>query len=132
MIVGVGLDLASIEFWRQALQDRKSAVLDGTFTSLELEYARAHPEGPACRLATRFAAKEAFVKAIGSARVDQPPHSPHVDFREIEVETDDYGRPFLRLRGRAARMAGDVGARKAWVSLSHEGEMAQAVVVLEA
>lgn len=72
-------------------------------------------------LAARFAAKEATIKALGSR---------HAALHEIEVVRQPDQRPQIRLRGRAAELARQLGVRELALSLSHGREHAVAVVVL--
>src|SRR5438128_9499389 len=77
--------------------------------------------GRGSSLAARFAAKEATIKALG--RTEVPLH-------EIEVVRPPGGRPVLRLKGRAAVIADEIGAKEIALSLSHSQEYAVAMVVL--
>ncbi len=131
MLIGVGIDLAAADFWAKALVDPATAVVEGTFTAQELESARARSGPLEESLAARFAAKEAFVKALGGTRVSAPPLRTRVEPREVEVCSDDYGRPYLVLHGDAKSLADELGVRHAWLSLTHEAGQAAAVVVLE-
>jgi holo-[acyl-carrier protein] synthase len=120
----VGVDLVDVEGFAEQLADAASGFVDATFTAQEQRTAR----GDVRRLAARFAAKEAFVKAWSGSRYGQPPLLAHVDLREIEVVGDGYGRPGIALHG---EVASAVGADTAvHVSLSHDGPAAIAVVTL--
>jgi holo-[acyl-carrier protein] synthase len=77
--------------------------------------------GRATSLAARFAAKEAVLKAIGRREIA---------YHEIEVERPPMQRPTIRLHGRAARVAAQLGIRQIAVSLSHSRELAIASVVV--
>jgi holo-[acyl-carrier protein] synthase len=77
--------------------------------------------GRAESLAARFAAKEATIKALGS---------PAAALHEVEVVRRPGSRPRIRLRGRAAQVARELGVRQLALSLSHGQEHAVAVVVL--
>jgi holo-[acyl-carrier protein] synthase len=137
-VVGVGLDLVDVEGLAAQLADPASAFADGVFTAGERRAARAGAGGEARHLAGRWAAKEAFVKAWSAARRDRPPQLGALDLREVEVVADGYGRPALALHGAVAAavaaLAGELGAGdlRTHLSLSHDGGMAAAVVVLEA
>ena len=131
MIIGVGFDLASVQFWTEALEDPTTSVIEGTFTATERADAEAGPVPTAERLASRFAAKEAFTKAISAGQHGRPPIRPHIDPKEVEVTKDQWGRPSLRLHGTAKELADAFGVKTAWISLTHEDTMAGAVVVLE-
>lgn len=131
MLIGIGIDLANADLWREALDDPATDALTGTFTGAELAYANAGPGDVAESLAARFAAKEAFVKALGASHRHEPPRVPRLDLRDIEVANDEYGRPYLVLHGEADTLAEQLGVRHAWLSLTHEKSTAAAVVVLE-
>ena len=131
MIIGTGIDLASIEFWSSALIDPTTSVIEGTFTQQELADAHAGPANVAHRLASRFAAKEAFTKAVSSSRKGQPPMFSQFDPKTIEIVKDEWGRPSMLLTGDAKKVADAVNVAHIWVSLSHEDSFAIAMVVLE-
>ena len=124
MIVGTGLDLVSVERIRGFHARRGARGLARLFTDAEVAYCLGQTD-PAPSLAARFAAKEAFFKAVGLG------WGTGGDWREIEVRRGSRGEPSLDLRGRAAEAAGARGARAIHVSLTHTGEVAGAVVVLE-
>ena len=129
MILGVGLDLVDLRAFREQLTCPGTTFVDSTFTAQERREARDRPDhDPARHLAARFAAKEAFVKAWSSASFGRAPVLAALDLQEIELVSDGYGRPALRLHGRVAAACGEL---RAHVSLSHDGETAGAVVVLE-
>ena len=72
-----------------------------------------------------FAAKEAFGKALGIGI------SGGVTLREVEVKHDEMNKPFLELSGETKNIAAKFGVTKIHVSLTHEKDMAAAVVILE-
>jgi holo-[acyl-carrier protein] synthase len=131
MIIGLGTDLASVQFWSDALSDPTTSVVEGTFTEQELSDAHAGPASVADRLATRFAAKEAFTKAIGSGRFDEAPVFSSLNPKDIELTKDPWGRPSLRLHGDAQHLIERFGVGRIWVSVSHENGFASATVILE-
>jgi len=122
--LGVGIDVVDVGGFAEQLADAASGFVAGTFTPREQRDAM----GEAHRLAARFAAKEAFVKAWSGARLGLPPALPRVDLREIEVTHDPHGRPALRLHGTVRAAVGEVAAH---LSLSHDGPVATAIVVLD-
>jgi holo-[acyl-carrier protein] synthase len=130
MILGVGLDLASCGPWRAALDDPSGAALEACFTPGELARVRNGPVHPAERLAARFAAKEAFIKALGGATMGRDPGAG-LDLLDIEVDADSLGRPILVLHRDARARAEAAGVRRAHISLTHEDDKAAAVVMLE-
>ncbi|RMH78440.1 MAG: holo-ACP synthase [Actinomyces sp.] len=119
-VVGVGTDLVDIDRFRRVLA-RTPRVAERVFTDGERAYAGSARD-PVPRLAARFAAKEAALKALGvglgGAR-----------FAEIEVERRAGGEPALLVRGAAARRARERGVDRFLVTLSHTDHLAQATVI---
>ena len=112
--MSVGIDLIEIERVEQALE-RQPRLAARLFTAGELEYARSMGR-PGRHLAARFAAKEAVMKALG-LKYFAP--------TEIEIVRGD-GEPTVRLSGRAAQRAQELGV-KVSVSLTHSRDLAAAV-----
>lgn len=133
-VLGTGIDVVDVAAFRAQLADPASGFVAATFTAAERRDAERPAGDPAARLAARFAAKEALVKAWAGARVGRPPSLPAVDAREIEVVLDPWGRPSLHLHGAVRRALLELGRDgappAAHVSLSHDGGVATAVVVL--
>lgn len=128
MIPSVGIDIVELAAFRRQLDDPASSFAAGTFTPAELREAHNRPDrDPARHLAARFAAKEAAIKAFDGLRFGLPPLIPRADLRQIEVVSDAWGRPALRLHGDLARLARDASLQ---VSLTHDGDTAAAVVLL--
>ena len=121
MIVGVGLDVVPVERFALALR-RTPSMLDRLFTAAERTTPSGEPRG-AESLAARFAAKEALVKALGESGVGE--------WTDVEVGTDDAGRPVLTVSGAVAAHATERGITHWHVSLSHDGGIASAVVIAE-
>jgi phosphopantetheine--protein transferase-like protein len=137
--LAVGLDLVTTTTFAEQLADPASAFVDATFTAREQRDARAAGPIRVQRLAARYAAKEAFVKAWSGARAGRPPVLAAVDLRDIEVVDDGHGRPALRLHGAVAdaleQLATELGVAaplRTHLSLSHDPPTAAAVVVLSA
>lgn len=130
MVRGLGLDLVDLSGFAEQLGQPGSAFEAGVFTAAERRAARSRPSGdPVRHLAARYAAKEAFVKAWSATARGRPPALRTVDLSEVELVQDAWGRPALRLHGRV----GEIVAEAGWdvqVSLSHDGGMAGAVVVI--
>lgn len=127
----IGIDLVAVPQFAEQLGSVGSAFAEGTFTRAELR-AAGGPAGAAQHLAGRFAAKEAFVKAFSGARPGRAPVLPGLDWREVEVVADGWGRPGLVLHGDVAQaVRGALGELTVHVSITHEPAMAAAVVVLE-
>lgn len=118
MILSSGLDLIEIKRIQKALDRHGERFLKRIYTEAEIKQAR----GNAPELAARFAAKEAASKALGTG-------IGLVSWREMEIINDFTGKPHLRLHGRAALIAEELGYTTWSVSLTHSREMAAAVVV---
>jgi holo-[acyl-carrier protein] synthase len=117
---GIGIDVIEIGRLERALE-RRPGLLERVFSAAEIEYAYRHRR-PARRLAARFAAKEAALKALGLGGLR---------LHEVEVEGGGAEPPRLVLHGEAAAVAEREGVRLV-VSLSHEREVAVATVAAEA
>lgn len=124
MIVGTGMDLISIERLRGFRARRGDRGLARLFTEDELRYCLGQRD-PAPSLAARFAAKEAFFKAVGLG------WGTGGAWRDVAVSRNAIGAPALVLRGRAAEAARERRAAHLHVTLTHTAEVAAAVVVLE-
>lgn len=123
MIVGIGTDLVDVARMERELSREGAGFRDDVFTSGETAYCEgmAHP---ARHYAARFAAKEAYWKAVGNG--PEP-----VALRDVEVERGAAGRPGLALTGAARSAANRLGVTAAFVSLTHTATLASASVVLE-
>lgn len=123
MIRGLGVDIVEVDRIRRAVARWGEPFLYRVFTPAELGRAGASPAA-AERLAGRFAAKEAVMKALGLGR-------PGVGWREIEITTDPLGKPGVHLSGRAAEVADRLGVRAWSVAISHTRLLAIAQVLAE-
>jgi holo-[acyl-carrier protein] synthase len=121
MPLRVGIDLVQIEEIRESIAAYGERYLERTYTDEE----RRDCGGDPARLAARFAAKEAALKALGGDGGGPLP------WRSIAVEWDLNGDPRLRLTGPAAALAGSRGARLVAVSLTRRKSTAAAVVLAE-
>jgi holo-[acyl-carrier protein] synthase len=124
MIYGVGIDLVQIPRMESLLKRWGERFVRRVFTGPEAEtcFKKAHP---ASSFALRFAAKEAFSKAIGLGM------RRGIRWRDIEVFHLPGGRPSLRLEGRSLEICREKGITRLHLSLSDEGEYGAAVVILE-
>jgi len=124
MIFGVGIDLVSIQRLEEVLQRWGDRFVKRVYTEQEADFCfkRAYPASP---LALRFAAKEAFSKAIGLGM------RKGVRWRDIEVFHYPGGRPGLRLQGRSSEICREKQITRSHLSLSDEGRYAVALVILE-
>ena len=118
-----GVDLIEIARVERILERYSDRFLERVFTPAEVLYYRARlPE-----LAARFAAKEAVAKALGVGM--RMMARDGVRWRDVEVTGDARGKPLVRLYGRAAERAAELGLTEWAVSLSHTREHAIAFVV---
>lgn len=122
--VRVGIDTVSVPAIAESMARLGDRFLARLFTPQEIADARAVQGEPAQheRIAARFAAKEAVIKAL-----DLP--EAGIGWRDIELTRGPGGRPGLTLHGRTATLAQAVGVREWAVSISHERDHACAVVV---
>ncbi len=117
MDMGIGIDVVNID----RMKHLSEHACQRMFHPEELKEATLlSSERRAEYLAGRFAAKEAFGKALGTGLSG-------LSLQEIRVERQSDGRPVLRLEGKALQL---LGARKALVSISHDQPVAVAMVVL--
>jgi holo-[acyl-carrier protein] synthase len=119
----IGVDLVSVDRFARLLHS--SSGQRTIFTRGELRYCAGRRDETA-RLAARFAAKEAALKALGLG-LGLPPIRRSLS--EIEVVSVG-GEPALRLHGRVARRAGRLGLTGGTVTLTHSAGLAAAVVLL--
>ena len=121
--VGLGVDIVEIERMRRILT-RTPSFARRVFSEAERAYCDANPE---VHYATRFAAKEAVVKALGTG------FSEGIGVRDIEVRRTTKGRPYVVLTGRAREVAREQGVREMPLSLSftHTEAVACAMAITE-
>lgn len=118
-MIGIGIDAVEIERFRRVLA-RTPGVARRLFTEAEQAYAAGFADA-APRLAGRFAAKEATMKALGVGLGG-------FGFREVEVVREPSGAPSLRVSGAAAALATALGVTSFRVSITHTDVSAHAVV----
>ena len=122
MILGVGIDLVSIE--KIAASVQSNAFCRKVFTPDEIEACETLAN-PAKHYAGKFAAKEAFMKAIGKGIRQE------VWFTQIEVIGSETGAPGIHVSGEAERAMKELSVERIHTSISHSHGMAVAVVILE-
>lgn len=122
MIKGLGVDMTDIG--RIAEMLGRDRFLARCFTQGEQAYVAARDKAGAQSAAAMFAAKEAALKALGTGMRG-------IALAEVETQHDELGAPKLLLHGAARGRADEMGVTCAHLSLSHEGNMAVAVVILE-
>lgn len=124
MIKGIGVDIVDIERFRGILDRWGDRFLVRIFTERERGECLGSPD-PVPHLAVRFAAKEAFSKALGTG------FGKTVFPRSIEVTRKGVDAPRLILHDGARLKMEEMRATRTFLSLSHEGEMGIALVILE-
>ena len=124
MIYGIGVDTVAIERFQRFIDSGNTAVIDRLFTSAERSRCAGRKDTASC-LSARFAAKEAFLKALGTGLRDG------ISWHDVEVRNDVLGKPELILSGKAAEQFEASKLVSKHLSLSHDGGSAIAMVVLE-
>jgi len=123
-VAGIGVDLCRVERFRTFLREGKTGVIDRIFTEGEKGYSLPKKD-PAPHLAARFAAKEAFLKALGLGLRDG------ITWHDMDVVRDELGAPSFRITGRVAEIVRERNIDRIHLSYSHDGEYGVANVVLE-
>jgi holo-[acyl-carrier protein] synthase len=122
MIIGIGVDITDIKRMTKSIES--AAFQNKVFTADELKICGEFKRKAEC-LAGKFAAKEAFMKAIGLGIRQE------IWFTQIEVLNRDTGQPYLRLNGEAEHRTRELQATGIHISISHNEGNAVAVVILE-
>jgi len=120
-VLGIGTDLVDVDRFRRAMDRRGERLLTRLFSDAEREYAFAHRE-PAPRLAARFGAKEAVMKAMSVGLWK-------FALRDVEVIRARSGQPLIALHAKAAELAERRGVATWHLSLTHTDTTAMAVAV---
>lgn len=117
-MLAIGVDIVEIGRIESAIKRLGERFLSRIYTETELRTCRDRLTS----LASRFAAKEAVMKVLGTGGIG-------VAWREIEILTDDDGRPSVRLHGRALDKATKLNLKEVSISLSDSKEYAVAVAI---
>jgi holo-[acyl-carrier protein] synthase len=120
---GLGTDIVSVARIADLVARHGERFLDRVFRPGEQAVLQRTGAAAAAGLAARWAAKEAFIKALGE-------RASGVPFRDVELVRGPNGQPQLVLHGAAAAALAALGASRALVSLSHERDHATATVIL--
>jgi holo-[acyl-carrier protein] synthase len=124
MIVGIGIDIIEIQRIRDVHARHQDRFTNRILTNAEKDYVLKHAD-PSARLAGRWAAKEAALKALGTGLAEG------ISWREVEILPDTRGKPTLILHGKALQRAKEMEAAVFHVTITHSNEMAMAQVILE-
>jgi holo-[acyl-carrier protein] synthase len=123
MIVGLGIDVASIERIERAIARFGSRFLARLLTEEERQMAERKQHDRAQFVAGRLAAKEASSKALGAPE--------GIGWHDVAVSRDANGAPRLRFAGKALERAEVLCVTQSHLSITHDAGVAAAVVVLE-
>jgi holo-[acyl-carrier protein] synthase len=123
MIKGIGIDIIKIARMRNAVKRFGAYFLQKIFTPHELRSCRSHKTFKFPELATRFAAKEAFSKALGSGIAGFGRKNKGLNLTEIEIRLGEQGNPLIIYQGKTVK--------KATVSLTSSRDYALAAVYVE-
>jgi len=124
MILGMGLDMVEVSRIQRAMDRFGSRFLRRLFSPAEIAYCSGKVLRAEC-LAGTFAAKEAFVKALGTGL------SGGISFLEVEVVRQRGAPPTIRVSGRAKEAVEKKGGKEVILSISHDGGFALAAVVIQ-
>ena len=124
MIFGIGTDIIEVERMRKHLEGN-DALKKKLFTEAEQSYSESGKVTVWQRYAARFAAKEAFFKALGTG------YRYGMAFHEIEVKNDELGKPFIEPHGKVKAYLEKQKVQMIHLTISHVKEMASAIVLLE-
>lgn len=121
MIVGIGTDIVEVERIKNAIEKYGKRFLDRVFTETEQNYCESFNNAKYQHYAARFAAKEAFSKAIGTGITQG------FKFKEVGVINEKSGQPLVELKG---ELKEKWGKYRIDISLSHTSANAIAYVVI--
>ena len=125
MIFGIGVDVVQISRIDSLLNRWGDRFLHRVFTKNEIQYCLLR-KNPSPHLAVRFAAKEAFLKALGVG------YTKGVRWKDIEVILNSSGRPGIQLHNYTSTLSQHHGVNRIHLSMSHNGAYGLVQVILEA
>lgn len=126
MIVGLGNDVCNIARMERVLQKFGPRFLARSFSPAEQVELQSRHQSPAAAAAKKFAAKEAFAKALGSGFVDG------MQWSEVEILHKSGGQPYLKVGGKSAEKLRNLAPKsRLWLALSDDFPVAAAVVIIE-
>ena len=124
MITGTGIDIVELSRIKKAYDRWGVQFAERILASEEMDILKNKKE--ICSyLGSRFAAKEAFLKALGTGYADG------VSWHDMEIERLEGDRPSIKVAGRAREILDQIGATNIHLSISHEKKYAVAQVILE-
>ena len=124
MILGTGIDIIEVDRVKTAWEKHGDRFLNRILLPGELAYCLSH-KFPAPFLAARFAGKEAISKAFGTGIGGQ------LGWQDIEICRKDSGEPYVVLHDKGLALLSARAARTVHLTLSHTGQHATAMAILE-
>jgi holo-[acyl-carrier protein] synthase len=124
MIVSTGIDIVEVYRIRETLA-RTPRFIERVYTEAEQAYCESKGAAAAQSYAGRFAAKEAFLKALKTGWRGK------LQWTDMEILNDEFGAPSLKLAGEAQQLLEAMGVEYVHLSISHTTEHAVAQVILE-
>lgn len=125
MLYGIGIDIIEVKRIEKQVGNEASAFIKKIFTSQEIDYCESKIKNKAQNYAVRFAAKEAFFKALGTGWRDG------LSWQDVEITNDELGKPNILVTGKSQTIIQEKNIKHIHVSLSHIKEIAIAVVIME-
>ncbi len=123
MIKGIGTDIIEIERIKEAVERYGEDFLKRVFTDKEINYCQNRKAFRYPELAVRFAAKEAYSKAIGTGIAGFGRQNNGIRWKDVEIVNNSHGKPLFMIKGKISE--------KVQVSLSHSRDYAIAFVYVE-
>jgi holo-[acyl-carrier protein] synthase len=125
MILSTGIDIVEVYRIAETIE-RTPRFAERVFTPAERDYCDSKGAAAAQSYAGRFAAKEAFLKALKTGWRGK------ITWHDIEILNDDQGVPLLNISGEASTLFKATGANRTHLSISHTAEHAVAQIIFEA
>lgn len=127
MITGTGIDIVRVKRITKLISEKQKSFTAKLFTQKEIDYCE---EGTNIKIsaqhyAGRFAAKEAFLKALGTGWRNG------ISWQDVEIVNDDYGKPVLKLYKKAKTILKKNNINNIHLSIAHTRKDAVAMVILE-
>ena len=130
MIVGLGIDIVDSNRIKKIYDKYGEKFLNKIYTKNEINHITQNKNKLIYKLANRFAAKEAFYKALGHSKLDAIPN-----WKEAEILNSIGGKPFIKVFGQAEKLCLDLIPKdcsyKLHISLSDEKNYSNAIVIIE-
>ena len=124
MIVSIGIDIVEVYRISETIQ-RTPRFVERVFTARERAYCESKGAASAQSFAARFAAKEAFLKALKTG------WRGRITWQDMEILNDAQGVPAMEIKGEARVLLENLGADKIHLSISHTTDHAVAQIILE-